>query len=634
MKRFGIIAISITFFVLSLGFIFPDFFKAIDSKGVDLYFRIRGVQPHSNDIVLVTIDEESVNKLGRWPWRRSVMAQLVETLSTYQPKAIGFDITFSEPTSEDENLANAFKKVPQSFLGYFFYLSPEEVANAHVTPKEIAENEKGISSSRLAQISTQLEQSGRRVYGVQTNVPAISSHLEGNRQGFFNIFPDPDGVIRSGSVVLFYKGGVYPSLALQLASFAKGFSPIPLFSAEGTLEGLSLGETKIPLNPKGEFNINYRGPGKTFPHISIASILEGKISPDQLKNKIVLVGATAIGIYDMRVTPIDSNYPGMEISANIIDNILKGDFLMENETTRLLSFGLLLFTGLFFGLVIPRFRPLASFVVFLIFMSLLTTSGYFFFVYKNWMVFNFKPIANGVLVYGGITIYRYFTEERERRKIKKTFQHYLSPAVIKHLLEHPEQLHLGGDRKELTVLFSDIRGFTSKSEKLPPEKLVALLNDYFTAMTDVVFQYEGTVDKYMGDAIMAFFGAPLEQPDHALKASLTALEMAKKLSQNKKEWCKKYGIDDLQIGIGIHTGMMVVGNMGSAKRFNYTVIGDAVNLASRLEGLNKEYGTQILISEAHYNKVKDHVTAKKLGEVQVKGKEESVAIYNLLSLRA
>ncbi|MDO8526343.1 MAG: adenylate/guanylate cyclase domain-containing protein [Deltaproteobacteria bacterium] len=633
MKKTFAIACGITLLSLASGFLFPVFFNAVDFKIIDSYFRLRGPLPHNEDIVLVTIDEKSINALGRWPWPRSTMAQLVEKLAQYEVKTAGFDITFSETTPEDSSLAQAFQKLPQAFLGYFFYLTPEEATDAKLGAKEILENDQTIFPSRISASSRQLEDSGRGVFGVQTNVPEISKSLKGDRQGFFNIFQDADGAIRSGSLLLFYKENVYPSLALQIASFAKGFSPIPLFNNEGSLGGLALGDTKVPLSASGDFFINYRGPAKTFSHISAVDVLEEKIPAEKLKNKIVLIGATAIGIYDMRVTPMDANYPGLEISANIIDNILTGDFLVSDATSRALSFGLVIFAGLFLGLLLPRFKPLTGFLIFLVFVIGLAFGGYLLFLKQHLLIYNFRPELNAFLVYGGITVYHYFIEERERRKIRKTFQFYLSPSVIKTLLEHPEQLKLGGERKELTVLFSDIRGFTTKSEKLPPEKLVQLLNDYFTEMTDVVFKYEGTLDKYMGDAIMAVFGAPLPQKDHALRASLTALEMADCLHRRRKEWCEKYGIEGLEIGIGIHTGLMVVGNMGSAKRFNYTVIGDAVNLASRIEGLNKDYGTQILISEATFKIIENKVQARKIGPVQVKGKTESVVVYELNGLK-
>lgn len=629
MRKLFLIALALTLIFCLASFLFPAPFHFLDAKGIDAYFQIRGKQPADREIVLVTIDEKSLTKLGRWPWPRSTIAKLVTQLATSNVRAVGFDITFSETSQEDHLLAQSLQKSPNTFLGYFFYLSPEEAAEAGISSKELTQNEKSIFSSRLSLSSQQLESSGRKVYGVQSNVPQIAEALPGDRQGFFNVFPDADGVIRSLPLVLFYKGNIYPSLSLQLTRFIQGFSPIPIFKEEGVLDGLAIGDQKIPLNAQGELFINYRGDPKTFSHISIADILDGTTKPEELKNKIVLIGATAVGIYDMRVTPTSANFPGLEIQATVLDNLLNSRFLIANETTQTLSFLLTLGVGLLLGLLLPTFRALNSSVVFLGVITLLLGGGYFVFLKQGWVLYTLTPALNGFFVFGGVTLYRYFTEEKERRKIRKTFSHYLSPTVIKVLLNHPEKLKLGGERKVLTVLFSDIRGFTSKSEKLPPEKVVQLLNDYFTVMTEIVFKYDGTLDKFMGDAIMAIFGAPLPQKDHALRASLAGLEMLKALDQHRKEWCQKYGLDDFKIGIGIHTGEMAIGNMGSFKRFNYTVIGDAVNLASRLETLTKDYNAPIIISDTHYKLVKENVIAKELGVVKVKGKQEETVIYAL-----
>lgn len=633
-KKPLLIAAGITLAVLGLAVSFPNLFQLLSAKWNDVYFRIRGPIPTQNQVVLVTVDEKSISALGRWPWPRTTIASLVEKLTGYGVKAVGFDITFSETSKEDAALASALKKSPATFLGYFFYTTEEEMVHANLTSQEIEENDQTILPSRLNLTSKKLESSGKKVFGAQTNVRQIASSLPSDRQGFFNVFPDDDGMIRRLPLALFYKGSAYPSLSLQLASFAKDFSPIPIFKEEGVLDGLAVADVKVPLNPRGEFFINYRGPAQTFPHISITDVLQGTAAPEALKDKIVLIGATAIGIFDLRVTPMDSNFPGVEVQANVIDNILAGDFLTTGPAWRMASFLLVIGVGLFFGLAIPFFRPLTSFFIFCgVFFGLVLT-GYFLFARELILLDNFQPTLNCVLVYSGITIYRFFTEERERRKIKRTFQHYMSPAVIKQLLDNPSLLKLGGERKELTVLFSDIRDFTPKSEKLPPEKVVQLLNDYFNVMTEVVFKYDGTIDKFIGDAIMVIYGAPIFHEDHALRASLTAIEMIQELKKYKEEWCKKYSLDDFQIGIGLNTGPMAVGNMGSEKRLSYTAIGDSVNLASRLESLTKEYKIPIIISDAHYQAVKYHCEAKELGQVQVKGKKEKTLIYELVGKKA
>lgn len=609
----------------------PDFFQRLDAMWADRYFEWRGpVDMSESNVVLITIDEKSLTKLGRWPWPRAVMADAVNALRRYEMKSVGFDITFSEASTDDAVLQEALRSFEKATLGYFFYPSQSEFEEAALTFEEIAENEAVIFPSRMSLSSKQVEHSGRPVFGVQSNVPEIAAALPGERQGFFNVFPDRDGVIRHMPLALYYKGEAYPSLALTLAADAKGFSPIPTYDESGNLDGLVLADTKVPVSNTGEFFIHYRGPVKTIPHISFADILDGTAPGELLRDKIGLIGATAIGIYDMRVTPVAPNYPGLEIQATVVDNILRGDFLLHNETSGAIAFGMLIGGGLLMGLLLPLLRAVYSSVFFFLVAAGIVFSGYWFFTQKLMLVYIVVPLFNAFLVFGVITLYRYFTEEKKRRQIRKTFQYYLSPAVIKQVLKDPDKLKLGGDRQELAILFSDIRNFTGNSEKLPPEAVVNMLNDYLTEMNRIVFQYEGTVDKYIGDAVMAFWGAPLPVENPALKAAYTALDMVACVHKHEKEWCAKHGFEALRIGVGLHIGPMAVGNMGSSERFNYTVIGDSVNLGARLESANKEHGTEIIISDALYRQIRDFVEVREIGSVNVKGKKEPTMIYELV----
>jgi adenylate cyclase len=319
----------------------------------------------------------------------------------------------------------------------------------------------------------------------------------------------------------------------------------------------------------------------------------------------------------------------VEIHATVIDNILHQNFLTHSSFTHFMDICAIIFFGLAVGLLIPRLRPISGMIAaFLLVAAFVAVNFFVFFRFNIWLNLVY-PFVTMAIIYLGITIYHYFKEEREKKKIRGAFQYYLTASVINEMLKDPAKLKLGGDKKDLTVLFSDIRGFTTISEKLTPEALVALLNEYLTAMTNEVFQHDGLLDKYMGDAIMAVFGAPLDQPDHAHRACLTALAMMKALRQLQKKW-KDEGRPVFDIGIGINTGDMVVGNMGSEMRFDYTVMGDMVNLGSRLEGTNKEYGTNIIISEFTYEKVKDSICCRELDGVRVKGKIKPVKIYELL----
>ncbi|MDY6852771.1 MAG: adenylate/guanylate cyclase domain-containing protein, partial [Thermodesulfobacteriota bacterium] len=396
------------------------------------------------------------------------------------------------------------------------------------------------------------------------------------------------------------------------------------------VERVGLGELNLPTDEAGRLLVNYRGPAQTFPHYPIADILAGRLDKGTFKDKIVLVGPTAVGIYDLRVTPYDSVFPGVEIHANIIDNILHKDFLVRPNWSGIFDIGSIILIGLILGLLLPKLSAMTGPFLGLGLLAVLVGGNFAFFT-RGWWINIVFPVLSLVVIYIGITVFRYITEEREKRKIKGAFSSYVNPSVVNEMLKNPDMLKLGGDKRIATVLFSDIRGFTTISEKLDPEALVNLLNRYLTIMTDLVFKYDGLLDKYIGDAIMAVWGAPLAQPEHALLACRTSLDMMaelKKLQQALAE--EDENIPYLDIGIGLNTGPMVVGNMGSETRMDYTAMGDAVNLGSRLEGANKQYGTNIIIGEMTFEQVKDVMYCRELDSVAVKGKKLPVRIYEML----
>ncbi|MBW2324115.1 MAG: adenylate/guanylate cyclase domain-containing protein, partial [Deltaproteobacteria bacterium] len=419
-------------------------------------------------------------------------------------------------------------------------------------------------------------------------------------------------------------------LSLQTLRFYLDDAPASTYVSEVGVEKVMVGKYELPTDELGRYLVNYRGPSYTFPHYSIADILEKRFKPGTFKNKIILTGATAVGVYDMRTTPFETNYPGLEVHANVIDSILRQDFLVRPQWTTLLDIGMMIVAAVILGLVLPKISAVVGVVFGL---GLLMAEGglnYLFFSKGIWLNLIF-PSITVILVYTGITAFRYITEEREKKKIKGAFQTYLHPSVVNEVLKNPDMLKLGGQKKVLTVLFSDIKGFTTISENMDPEALVHLLNEYLTAMTDLVFKYDGLLDKYEGDAVMAIWGAPLDLPDHPLKACRTGLEMLSELQRLREQWAQEDpAIPNIDIRIGLNTGLMVVGNIGSETRFDYTVIGDEVNLGSRLEGASKEYGTNIIISETTYEHVKDVMLCRELDLVAVKGKSQPVRIFELI----
>lgn len=674
MKDFlQITPLKITLFVIliALALFLMDFkfLRLVELKTLDLRIASRGDLKPGDETVIAVIDEKSLSELGRWPWPRTTIAQMVRKLKKNGAKAVGFDIVFSEPdintnlktidalaaemkksgvshsgvvdllrrkragADTDAILASAIKDAGNITLGYFFHFarkgSDQELA--HLTTQRITENARRIENSRYPMVNSTAGKPNDaympHAFAPEANIPVLSA--AGRNSGYFNALPDSDGSNRWSPLVIAFENNYYSSLAVSLVQAYLDFPNLSLNIEPFGAKSVAIDDIVVPTDESGQLLINYMGPPQTFPHYSIADILADRLPKDTFRNKIVLVGATAIGIYDLRVTPFSSTFPGVEIHANVIDNILHQNFLIHSSVTRFIDICSIILFGVILGLLIPRLRPITGMIAaFLMIAAFVVINFFVFFSFNTWLNLVY-PLITMATIYLGITIYHYFKEEREKKKIRGAFQYYLTSSVINEMLKDPDKLKLGGDKKDLTVLFSDIRGFTTISEKMTPEELVALLNEYLTTMTNQVFHHDGLLDKYMGDAIMAVFGAPLDQPDHALRGCRTALAMMEELRKLQEKW-KAEGRPVFDIGVGLNSGDMVVGNMGSEMRFDYTVMGDMVNLGSRLEGTNKEYGTNIIISEFTYEKVKDAMCCRELDGVRVKGKLKPVKIYELL----
>jgi len=493
------------------------------------------------------------------------------------------------------------------------------------------------------------------------NLPIINEGSKHN--AYFNAFLDSDGTVRKSSLIVRY-GNVYASsLALKSVLVANDWNAVinldrdPTDPTSKLISKLSLIDSEgnevqtLPVDGQGRLLINYAGPDRSFPHLSVAELFnkrndatisirkkEGVVKetvnkPEFLKNKILVFGATSTGTYDLRVTPFSENYPGVETHANLIDNILQQSYLVNHhdEGPKMV---LTLFTlGLFLSLLLAQMGAVYGLGVTLSILGAIYAIDRFYFFKSGIIVTIILPILLVLSIYVCLTFYKYMTEERKKKAIRGTFEKYVSPAIVNEVLKNPENVLLGGRKEKMTVIFSDVRGFTTISEKLDPQVLSSVLNRYLTPMTALVFKNKGTLDKYMGDAIMAFFGAPIHYPDHAKMACLCALDMINLLPKINEEF-KKQGLPTIEIGIGINTGEMSVGNMGSETVRSYTVMGDAVNLGSRLEGINKTYGTRIIISEFTYLEVKDDFVAREVDWVRVKGKMQPVRIFELMALKS
>ena len=484
------------------------------------------------------------------------------------------------------------------------------------------------------------ENGGNVAAGAEANISELAEAAAS--YGFINISPDPDGTLRHALLAIRYRNlDFFPPLALQVI---REYEKIPdqeiaLYIAENGLESIQFGQRVLRPSRNGTAIINYAGPYETYSHYSMWDVMSGALPPQTFKDKIVLVGPTATAIGDLRNTPFEGGeaYMGVEVHANIIDNILHSNekgrgFLTRGFDEEMIDIGFILVFGLLFGFLFSRVQPLYSTITLLVALAAFAWFVYYSFAqHGRWLSF---VIPAGTLVanYAAITSYRMIFEEQEKRRIRKSFSQYLSPGVIGLIEKDPQKyIRPGGEMKDLTVMFSDIRGFTTISEGLTPDELVRLLNEYLGTMTDVLFATNGTLDKYIGDAIMAFWGSPYPQEDHAFRGCTCALQMVRALAKLNDKW-RGEGRPPIAIGVGLNTGPVNVGNMGSDKRLAWTVMGDNVNLASRLEGITKQYQTQIVISEATYIQIAQQFVCRELDKIKVKGKNQPVNIYELLDV--
>ncbi len=644
----------------------------LDKKIVDFIQNSKGNTLGETEIAIADIDTKSVDYYGRWPWGRDIMTSLLHELQVhYEIRVLGYDVTFAEPDPNDvtaEKVLNKFhqriKRVNQDrnlqkkidrirynissevrndarfaaelskwdniVQGYFMFASDDRIQ--HLSQKEVDDAASLIENSEITIIQGSLESLDFiPVYESVAVEPNIALLTAPNAlSGYFNAFPDAeDGTVRRVHLVMRYQDRFFPSLDLQILRAYYGHPPIKMNVNEGGIDSIELGEKVLKTDSDGSIMVNYKGPGFTFPHFSVYDIINHKIPKDQLKNKVVLLGASEVGVFDLRTTPVGVDFPGVEVHTNLLDNILKDEYYFRSDLVHFITFILIIVIGLVFGIVLPKLSALPGLLFTFAFLGIYTTINLWSLEEnKQWASFIYI-IGMIVLNWFAIIMYRYFSEEKDKRFIKGAFQQYLSPEVINRLVNNPDLLKLGGEKKELTAFFSDIQGFSTVSEALTPEELVELLNEYLTAMTDIIMKYGGTVDKFEGDAVIAFFGAPISYSDHALRACQASLEMQEKMVEMRKNW-REQGKHELYIRIGLNTGDMVVGNMGSAYRMDYTMMGDSVNLAARLEGVNKQYKTFSMISEFTYQQVKEEVEVRELDMIRVVGKNKPVRIYELL----
>jgi adenylate cyclase len=667
-----------------------DFLKRFEYNTLDTRFRYRPGRytPPDPRIAVVAIDQRSQEVLGKWPFSRSNFGAMLDTLREDGARVVSFDVTFDKPDQTvapiralweqierdkkggkppdpkleahvaelakefdaDAKFASALRRFGAVVLGNFYLQGDEIKGIDDATLNKYAEmvqwyslNRNAIKSATgktdFASLLNSYQYEGTLFTATIANIPELAppDNDEKTAIGFFNISSDADGVLRRGLLVVPFGRSnnpddidLYGSLEVQTIRLYLGLKTeqVTVNYGPAGVASLQFGD-KLTVKPDwlGRVLINYRGPRETYPYYSIADVVKRQFKPGTFRDKIVLVGASATGIGDLRTPPYGGiDYPGLEVHANVIDNMLNNGFLIRGPHQEVFDLLLIFLFGIPLGIAMALVSPrwmwfgLALLVPF-------TFLNYLAFLRGYWLNFTLPAAtltANVMLV----SLYRALVEEKEKRKVRTAFSRYLNPEVIRLLMLNPKLVE--PRKTEITVMFSDIRGFTTISEKLDAQDLAIFLNGYLSAMTTIVFDTRGTLDKYIGDAVMAFWGAPVKEPNHAKNACAASLAMIQRVRELQKKW-EAEGKPKMDIGIGLNSGPASVGNVGSELQHGYTALGDTVNLSSRLEGLNKEYGTHVLVNESTYAAVKsDGFLFRELDVIRVKGKLQPVTIYELL----
>ena len=679
------VAAGITTVMLLLAFIGPEVLLRLENASLDGRFVMRGSRSAGSDIVLVAVDEPSLHEVGRWPWPRDTQARLVQAISADGAKVIGLDIIYAEPESTearrvlddvhraamapgaaspalrgllehtlsrvdtDAQFADSLRVAGNTILTLPFVV-PEsgrpDKLNDSLPVTEMTSVPEHVKRSAFVLIRHSSGGPALEPYtAVDHHAPLKTFAQEAVGLGHVYSLPDQDGMTRYEYLVIRYGDEYYPSFSLEMARAYLNVHRDRMAFMLG--EGVQLGDRFIPTDQKARMLVNYLGPERHFRYISATDVLQQRVPHGTFRDKIVIVGTAALGTYDQKATPFSANVPGIEKNASVVDNILRGTFVRKPWWSRPLDLAMILGLGLGLGYALRRMRAVpAALLTGGVGLAYAVAAHMVFVSYGLWLDM-VAPMLTIVAIFICMTVLRFMIEERQAKEVRTLFSSYVSPQIVDELIKDPGKATIGGDRRELTMLFSDVVGFTSFSEQHTAEAVVAQLNEYLEAMTDVIFRWNGTLDKFVGDSIVVFWNAPIEQPDHVELAVKCALNMRKRLDELQGKW-KAEGRTPFEHGIGINTGVAVVGNIGAqGKKMDYTMIGDYVNLTARVEGLTRHFSTGIVLTEYTAVRVKalivheesadnrgclGHVALHKLGAVKVKGKETVVVVYGLTSL--
>jgi adenylate cyclase len=633
------------------GYLFtPKQVESIDNKLRDLYFNFRGPISQNNIVTIVDIDEKSLKEMGQWPWPRNKFAQILQNLSDAGAGVVGLDIVFAEPDNGspakvmrdlgiknsnlpdyDQILAMTMAQTP-TIAGFVFAMQNDGIKPS--TPPNI--NGIFIEKNKAEGIEA-LKQPYRAI----PNTPILQDNVYSS--GYFNSLPDDDGMVRAIPMVMKYKNIIYPSLSFEMIRAVKHAKKVFIDYDVNGVQDIRIKDITIPTDNEGKLLINYRGPGKTFKYVSAVDIYNNHFNKADVEGKFILVGTSAAGLMDLRAMPFDSVYPGVEAHANAIDNIIKGDFISKPYWTIGVDLIVIILVTFILSIVLVFTSAWASIFILFITLGAVNYSLYYMLFTKGIAYNIIFPNQSVIFSFIILMATNYLLESRQKDLVKKKFAAKVSPAVMEDLLKNCSQDVFAANQREITVSFSDVRNFTNISESLQdPKTLIQLMNAYMDPMTEIIIKTGGTVDKFIGDAIMSYWNAPADvenHPDRAVEATLMQIHYLRTLNAqikvdprfvNMVKMSEEMGVEPIDIGMGLNTGVAIVGEMGSTKRSDYTVIGDPINLGARLESLCKYYNSKCNIS----NFVKERLPENKyiyrfLDLVTVKGKKEPVEIWQI-----
>jgi adenylate cyclase len=610
-----------------------DTFQRIDP-------RVKTIKP----VVIVDINDESLEKLGQWPWPRTQIADLIANLTRLGAAAIAFDVVFSEPDrlnpdaaadtirNLDDETRSKLRALPSNDQVLADAMRRSRVVlgeSGH--PIAVSELDRKLPETPLAMLGPDPKPLLYDFNGLLRNIPVLEAAAAG--RGLFTIRPERDGIVRRVPTMMIAQDVILPSLSFEVLRVATGANTFFIRSDQNGIKSIGFQGFEIPTDRNGQLWVHFAHHDQSI-FVSVADVLDGQVAPERIKGKVVLIGTSATGLNDIKTTPVDPAMPGVEIHAQVLEAALTRSVLSQPNYATAIEFLAAMVLGLLVIAFAPKFGPVTLVGVGTLFATVLIGTSWYFYTQKHLLIDFTYPLLSTTAIYLTLIFSSFVREQAQRRQIRSAFGQYLSPALVEQLAQSPEKLVLGGEEREMTIMFSDVRGFTTISEsyKSDPQGLTALMNRFLTPLTNAILARKGTIDKYMGDAIMAFWNAPIDDKEHQLNACEAAVDMLQRIDELNK--LREQEAQDgghpyfpLNVGVGLNTGVCVVGNMGSDLRFDYSVLGDSVNLASRLEGQSKEYGFPIIVGSKTALAVKDKFAILELDFIMVKGKKEPEVIY-------